>query len=65
MELLIITFDVLGKLMIAYTALRVHHSVLTEKRVDTQVLTEMKIEQKIGILGVIFIVSAYLLELIS
>lgn len=63
MEVLILTLDVAGKLMIAFTALRVHHSVLSEKRLDIQVLTEMKVEQNIGILGVVFIIIAYFLEL--
>lgn len=57
-----LTFDVVGKLFIAYAALRVHHRVLHEHRIDKAVFSTMKREQTFGILGVIFIIVGYLME---
>lgn len=64
MELFISTLDIFGTICIAYAALRVHHRVLSEHKVDEKVFKSMKIEQKIGIMGVIFIVVGYVLEII-
>lgn len=63
MELVIKTIDIVGKVMIAFTAIMVHHRVLAEKRVDAKVLVEMRHEQIIGVIGVILIILAYLLEI--
>lgn len=54
-----ITLDTLGKVMVAFTALRVHHRVLKEHKIDKIVFFEMRHEQVIGILGVLFIIIAY------
>ena len=62
-RLLIATLDILGTIFIAYAALRVHHRVLAEHKVDEKVFRSMKIEQKLGILGVIMIVIGYFVEL--
>lgn len=63
MELVALTLDTLGKIMISFTAIMVHHRVLIEKSVDAQVLVEMKREQYIGIGGVILILAAYFIKL--
>ncbi|MAG28870.1 hypothetical protein CL632_01855 [bacterium] len=56
------TLTFLGKLLIAFTAIMVHHRVVHEHRIDKAVFKSMKREQKFGILGVIFLVTGYLLE---
>lgn len=58
------TIDVIGKLLIAYAAIRVHHRFWKEHKVDEKVFAVMRIEQKLGILGVILIISAYALEVL-
>lgn len=58
-----LTFDVLGKLMIAYAALQVHRRVLHEHTIDAQVFRTMKREQILGIAGALFIVIAYIVEI--
>ena len=58
------TFDVIGKIMVAYTALLVHMRVRKEHKIDKKVFSEMKREHKIGILGIILIIIGYLLHLI-
>lgn len=62
MELLGETFDLVGKVMIAYTAIRVHTRFRKEHRVDDRVFTEMKKEQVVGIVGIVFIVFGYVIK---
>ena len=64
MEILIATLDIIGTVFIAYAALRVHHRVLSEHKVDEKVFRSMKVEQKIGILGVFLILAGYVMELV-
>jgi hypothetical protein len=64
MEKLILTIDVVGKLLIGWAALRVHHRVLNEHKIDIQVFLAMKREQWLGISGMVCIVAAYILHLI-
>jgi len=63
MEPFIAILDLFGTIFIAYAALRVHHRVLSEHRVDEKVFKSMKREQKIGIAGVVLIVSSFILEI--
>ena len=58
-----LTLQVLGEILIAFTLLRVHHRVLNEHKIDKRVFVEMKLEQKVGYLGVIFIVVGYLIQI--
>jgi len=53
-----------GTLLIAYAALRVHHRVLSDQKVDRSVLKEMRREQVAGIVGVLLIVISFLLDMI-
>lgn len=62
-EFLAPTFDVVGKILIAYTALAVHHRVRKEHKIDELVFREMRREQVLGVVGVVFILAAYVLEL--
>ncbi|MCI5108510.1 MAG: hypothetical protein MRY49_01535 [Candidatus Pacebacteria bacterium] len=64
MEILIITIDTAGTLLIAWAALRVHHRFLNEHRVDEKVLSTMKIEQRFGILGMTLVIIGYILTVI-
>ncbi|PIR96295.1 MAG: hypothetical protein COT92_01845 [Candidatus Doudnabacteria bacterium CG10_big_fil_rev_8_21_14_0_10_42_18] len=56
------TLDVLGKLMIAYTAISVHWRFRKEHKVDDVVFKEMRREQIIGIMGMILLIVGYLLR---
>lgn len=58
-----LTFNVLGEILIGLTVLRVHWRFRKEHRVDEKVFQEMKREQVLGIIGIIFIVIGYLLQL--
>ncbi len=63
MEILTAILNVIGVLLIAYAALRVHHRVLAEHQIDNKVFKSMKREQALGILGAVFIVAGYVSEL--
>jgi len=57
------TLDIIGQVMIAYTALAVHRRVWKEHKIDKTVFRMMRHEQLVGILGIIFTISAYFLRL--
>lgn len=63
METLALTFDIIGKVIIAYTALAVHHRVWKEHKIDKMVFRIMRRERVIGILGMVLMVSAYFLHI--
>lgn len=56
------TIGVAGKVLVAYTAIRVHHRVWKEHRIDERVFTAMRKEQVLGILGVTLIIAAYVAQ---
>lgn len=59
------TFDVLGKVLIGLTVLLVHRHVIKEHKIDKAVLKEMKREQLLGALGIIFIVTGYFIHIFN
>lgn len=63
-EFIAVTLETLGSIFVAFTALSVHHRFLKEKRVDEKVLKTMKVEQGIGILGVVMIIVGYFLQVL-
>lgn len=62
MEILALTIDIIGKIMVAYTALAVHNRVRKEHTIDTAVFRAMKREQLIGIAGIMFMVLGYIVR---
>ena len=56
------TIDVVGKVLIAYTAIRVHHRFWQEHKIDKAVFAEMHHEQKLGFVGIGLIIIGYLLQ---
>jgi len=56
------TLETIGTVFIAFAALRVHHRVLNEHKIDEQVFSEMKRERKIGIMGVFLVIAGYSLH---
>ena len=54
-ELLGFILDVIGKIMIAFTAIAVHRSFWKERKMDKTVFKAMNTEQFIGIAGIILI----------
>ena len=64
MELIAITLNALGEIFIGWAALRVHHRVLYEHRIDQRVFKAMKREQKLGITGILFIAISYFMKVL-
>ncbi|MCA9485247.1 MAG: hypothetical protein KC506_00180 [Nanoarchaeota archaeon] len=62
-ELAAFTFDFIGKILIAITAVMVHTRIRKEKRIDKRVLKEMRWEEMLGILGIVFMTIGYFLHL--
>ena len=56
-------FDVVGKVMVAFTAIAVHHRLRKEHKIDEFVFKAMKLEQIIGLLGIAFIIIGFFLQL--
>ena len=54
-----------GTVMIAFTALRVHHRVLMEHKIDDYVFGMMKKEQLMGFIGVVLLTTGFLLRIIN
>ena len=64
-ELIGFTLDVVGKILVAYTAIMVHYRFWKEHKIDEAVFTTMRRERSIGILGVVLIIVGYLLQIPS
>jgi hypothetical protein len=60
-----VTFDFLGKFMIAATALLTHRRMIIEKKLDDLVFKDLRLEVSIGFLGVIFLIVGYALKVWS
>jgi len=56
------SLQVLGEIIIGYTAIRVHHRFWLEKKIDKKVFVEMKIEQKLGLVGILLIAGGWFLQ---
>jgi len=57
------TCTFLGTLMIAFAALRVHHRVLHDHKIDGPVFKDLQREMTVGMLGVLLTVIGYMIEL--
>lgn len=64
-EFLGFTLDVIGKVMVAYTAIMVHHRFRKEHKIDEAVFATMKNEQILGIIGIILIILGFILQIPS
>ncbi len=53
-----------GELLIAFTVLRVHHRVLHDHKIDKKVFEDMRLEQFIGIVGVIMIITGASMQIL-
>lgn len=65
MEFLGFTLDVIGKVMVAYTAVKVHYRFWKSHKIDAEVFKAMRKEQVVAFFGIVLIVLGYLLQLPS
>lgn len=63
LEVLGFILDIIGKVMVAFTVIAVHHRFRKEHKVDELVFKAMKQEQLIGIIGIIFMIIGFFLQL--
>ena len=63
MEFIGQTVQVIGEVMIGLTAIMVHRRVWKEHRINPVVYKEMQREQIIGVLGIVFLVGGYFMQL--
>jgi len=56
------TLDIIGKILVAITAIAVHDSVIKERRIDEQVNRTIRKEHVYGFLGIVFMVAGYILR---
>lgn len=59
------TLDVVGKILVAYTALMVHYRFWKEHKVSEAVFENMRRERFIGLLGIALIILGYILQISS
>lgn len=63
LEFWALTFDTVGKILIAVMALLVHRRIKREGGIGKRALKEMKLEQSIGVLAILLIITGYVLHL--
>ena len=56
------TLDVVGKVMVAFTAVMVHRRFRKEHKIDEKVFRAMRREQLLGITGISLIILGFLLQ---
>jgi hypothetical protein len=61
-EIIGFTSDIVGKVMVAFTAVMVHHRFWKEHKIDEQVFRAMKRERMVGIIGILLMVAGFLLQ---
>lgn len=64
LENITITLEAMGTLLIAWAALRVHHRVLNEHKISPQVVRIMRIEQMLGIVGMVMVFIGFVLNIL-
>lgn len=62
-EIISITLDIAGKILLVGAAISVHEKVKKETKIDKKVLVEMSREKKIAISSIMLMVLAYLVKL--
>ena len=63
MEFLGHTLDLIGKILISYTAIAVHHRFRKEHKIDEEVFKIMQKEQLVGVVGIALMVVGYILQI--
>lgn len=57
--------DLIGVILIAVSVIRVHSGIIHEHRIDQKVIREMKGERRYAIVGIIFILIGFALNIIT
>lgn len=57
-----VTFDYVGKILIAIMAILVHMKIRKAHKIDTEVIKEIYVEELLGAMGVVLITIGYLMK---
>ena len=63
MEIIAFTLDLIGKILVSFNAIMVHHRVAREHKIDKQVFEEMRRERNLGLLGIVCMIAGYVIHL--
>ena len=63
MELFGFILDIIGKVMIAFTAIMVHYRFSKEHKIDEKVFAAMRREKIIGVLGILLMILGFFLQI--
>lgn len=55
--------EFIGKLLVSFTAVSVHHRFWKEHKVDEKVFNEMHKEQNLGLVGIAFMTIGFVMEM--
>ena len=58
-----LTLTTFGEVLIAYIVITVHHHIARERRIDEDVINQMKKERVLGIMGIGCIIVGYVIQL--
>lgn len=61
-EILALTFEFSGKILIAITVLLVHDKMRREHKIDKRVLKSIQREEVLGVLGIFLMILGYLMQ---
>lgn len=65
LEIIGLTFDVIGKILLGITVISVHTQVMKERRIDKKVINRMQVERKLVIIGLALIIVGYIMQLLA
>ena len=63
LEIIGFTLDIVGKILIAFTAIQVHYRFFKEHKIDEKVFKEMSRERIVGIIGIILMLVGFFMQL--
>jgi hypothetical protein len=62
MEFWGLTVQTVGEVLIGSLVIHVHHKILQDRKIDEPVLKDIRLEQYVGVLGLLLIVTGYLMQ---
>jgi len=65
LEFIGFSIDVVGKIMVAFTAVMVHYRFRKEHKIDEKVFRAMRREQLLGVIGILLIILGFILQVPS
>ena len=64
-EIVGLTFEFIGTILIAISVFKVHTNVMRERKIDKNIIEEIRKERYLTLVGIILIILGYLLQLLT